>query len=71
MTLLSNCYCTQASWLEGLVFRGIESFGHTGIKCQKQSRRSPGNQRVGKGDEGGPPCVAGQFAGQLHHPGVQ
>lgn len=47
MTLLSNCYCTQASWLAGLVFRGRESFRHTGVKHQKQSRRSPGNQGAG------------------------
>lgn len=53
MTLLSKCYCAQASWLAGLVFRVIESSGHTGVKCHGKGKgkvwRSAGNQGPGQG----------------------
>lgn len=58
MTLLSQCYCAQASWLAGLIFRVIKSSGHTGVKHhgkgKNKVKRSPGNQV----DGGGPPCIA-------------
>ena len=53
MTLLSQCYCTQASWWAGLVFRVTESSGLIGVKCHKKGRnkvrRSPGNRGGGGG----------------------
>ena len=55
VTLLSQCYCTQASWWAGLVFRVTESSGLIGVKCHKKGRnkvrRSPGNR--GRGGGGG------------------
>lgn len=63
MTLLSKCYCAQASWLAGLVFRVIESSGHTGVKChgkgRNKVRRSQGNQGArARVKGGGPSCTA-------------
>lgn len=47
MTLLSECYCAQGSWLAGLVLRVIGPADHMGVKRHGKGQSKV--RRLGRG----------------------